>query len=279
MKGYKGFNDKLQCTPNGKVFQFEVGKEYEEENAELCNSGFHFCENPFDIFGYYSPSDSRYCEIEADDVSEQTESDSKKCCKKIKISAEIKLSGIINAGVKFIMDKIDWKNSKESNTGDFSAATNTGDFSAATNTGCFSAATNTGDFSAATNMGYRSAATNTGNQSAATNTGNQSAATNTGYKSAATNTGDFSAATNTGNQSAATNTGYFSAATVEGNNSVAIATGHKSKAKAVKGSAIVVCEIDDNGNLLAIKSSVIDGELLKENTFYTLENGEFKEVE
>jgi len=216
MKGYKGFNDKLQCTPNGKVFQFEVGKEYKEENADLCKSGFHFCENPFDVFKYYYPSDSRYCEIEADDITNQTEEDSKRCCKKIKISAEIKLSGIINSGVKFIMDRIDWTWNKESNTGDQSAATNTGD---------------------------RSAATNTGDQSAATNTGDQSAAI------------------------------------VGGKKSVAVSIGYKSKAKAVKYSAIVVCERDDNGNLLAIKSAIIDGEILKENTFYSLENGEFKQVE
>ena len=38
---YKGFNSKLQCTPNGKVYQYEVGKTYEEPNADLCSSGFH----------------------------------------------------------------------------------------------------------------------------------------------------------------------------------------------------------------------------------------------
>ena len=79
--------------------------------------------------------------------------------------------------------------------------------------------------------------------------------------------------------SAATNTGYQSAATSEGKHSVAIATGYKSKARAIKGSAIVVCERNDDGDLIGIKSAIIDGEILKENTFYTLEDGEFKEVE
>ena len=118
---------------------------------------------------------------------------------------------------------------------------------------------------------------NTGNWSAATNTGNQSAATNTGYRSAATNTGDQSAATNTGNWSAATNTGDQSAAAVGGNGSVAIATGYESKAKANVGSAIVVCERDDNYNLIGIKAAIIDGKNLKADTYYTLINGEFIE--
>ena len=118
---------------------------------------------------------------------------------------------------------------------------------------------------------------NTGNWSAATNTGDPSAATNTGDQSAATNTGYRSAATNTGNWSVATNTGNWSAAAVGGNGSVAIATGYESKAKANVGSAIVVCERDDNYNLIGIKAAIIDGKNLKADTYYTLINGEFIE--
>ena len=164
---YKGFDKDLKC----RDFQYEIGKEYEEQRARLCNSGFHACENPLDVFGYYPPADSRYCEVELDELSKQKDDDSKRCAKRIKIGAEIGLPGLIKAGVSFILEKVDWNNATESNTGDWSAATNTGYRSAATNTG------------------YRSAATNTGDWSAATNTGNYSAATNTGYRSAATNTG------------------------------------------------------------------------------------------
>ncbi|MCY1715310.1 DUF7666 domain-containing protein, partial [Caproiciproducens galactitolivorans] len=135
MKAYKGFNNKLQCTPSGKVFQYEIGKSYEEPKADLCRSGFHACEAPLDVFGYYPPSDSKYCEVELDEVSEKTDGDSKRCGKKIKIGVEIGTKGIIDAGVKFILEKVDWNNAKESNTGCQSAATNTGDWSAATNTG------------------------------------------------------------------------------------------------------------------------------------------------
>ena len=79
------------------------------------------------------------------------------------------------------------------------------------------------------------------------------------------------------NWSAATNTGNWSAAAVGGNGSVAIATGYESKAKANVGSAIVVCERDDNYNLIGIKAAIIDGKNLKADTYYTLINGEFIE--
>jgi len=188
--------------------------------------------------------------------------------------------------------------SAATNTGDYSAATNTGDYSAATNTGDYSAATNTGNRSVATNTGYysaatntvnRSAAPNTGDYSAATNTGDYSAATNTGYRSAATNTGNRSAATNTGDQSAATNTGYRSAATntgyrsaasVEGEQSVAISTGENGRVKGALGCGICCVERDeDDGHIVAIKAAIVDGEIVKADTWYSVKNEEFVEVE
>ena len=286
--GYKGFDKNLKC----RNYQYEVGNTYEHEGeVGCCKQGFHFCENPFEVFRYYSPSDSRYCAVEGSCKSDKDEEDSKVAVSKLHISAEIGLKGIIEAGVKFILEKVNWKDNKESNTGDGSAATNTGDGSAATNTGDGSAATNTGYQSAATNTGYRSAATNTGYQSAATNTGyqsaatntgDQSAATNTGYQSAATNTGYQSAATNTGDGSAATNTGYGSAASVEGKESIAIVTGRDSKAKGALGCWIVLTERGEwDGEtypIIEVKAFKVDGEKIKADTFYQLINGEAIEV-
>ena len=261
MKCFKGFDKNLKC----RGFQYEIGKEYEEDKAKLCNSGFHACENPLDVFGYYPPVGSRYCEVELEDVSEERSDDSKRCGKRIKIGAEIGIKGIVDAFVKFTLEKVDWEHSKKENTGYQSAATNTGNRSAATNTGNYSAATNTGNYSAATN------------------TGNYSAATNTGDRSAATNTGNWSAAINTGNQSAATNTGNWSAATVEGAESIAIATGIESKAKGALGCYIVLAEWEQDENydyhIKTVKAHKVDGKTVKPNVFYTLENGKFTEVE
>ena len=93
------------------------------------------------MFRYYSPSDSRYCEVEGDGNADKANDDSKVATSHIHISAEIGLNGLIKAGVKFILDKVNFKDAKSTNTGDYSAATNTGDCSAATNTGDRSAAT------------------------------------------------------------------------------------------------------------------------------------------
>ena len=241
MKGYKGFSPGMVCR--GK--QYEAGKVYEEEKAEICESGMHFCENPFDVWKFYPPTDEKgrlneFAEVEAlDEV--KTDDGEKFCTKKLSIGARLKLSEFIQAGVNFILEKTEGK-------------------APATNTGNCSAATNTGDWSAATNTGNRSAATNTGNWSAATNTGNRSAATNTGNWSAATNTGDCSAAS------------------VEGKESIAIVTGKGSKAKGALGCWIVCTERDDDLNIVCVKAAKVDGETIKADTFYALKDGEFQEV-
>ena len=277
MKCFKGFDKDLKC----KDFQYEIGKEYTEEKADICDCGFHACKFPMDVFGYYSPSDSRYCEVDLE-ANNQLSNDSKRVGKKISVKAEIGIAGIIKAGVEYIKEQVNWEDDKATNTGNYSAATNTGYQSAATNTGNYSAATNTGEYSAATNTGNRSAATNTGKRSAATNTGDRSAATNTGNRSAATNTGYQSAATNTGNYSAATNTGDRSAAIVEGKESIALATGINSKAKGKIGCFIVLAEwkeINYEYHIVDVKSAKVDGENIKEDTFYTLKDGKFVEAD
>ena len=134
---YKGFDKDLKCRDT----QYEVGKTYEMDgDIKCCNSGFHACENPLDVFGYYAPADSRYCKVEQSGTLSKDADDSKVASSKIRVQCEIGLKGIIEAGVKFIFDKVNWKDNKESNTGNQSAATNTGNWSAATNTGYCSAA-------------------------------------------------------------------------------------------------------------------------------------------
>ena len=233
MKCFKGFDKDLKC----RDFQYEIGKEYTEEKADICNCGFHACEFPMDVFSYYHPSDSRYCEVELEENGQKSSNDSKRVGKKISVKAEIGIAGIIKAGVEYIKEQVNWEDDK---------------------------ATNTGDRSAATNTGYQSAATNTGDRSAATNTGGYSAATNTGYRSAATNTGNYSAAT------------------VEGKESIALATGIKSKAKGKIGCFIVLTEwkeINNEYHIVDIKSAKVDGENIKEDTFYMLKDGKFVEVD
>ena len=236
---YKGTDKDMKC----RGFQFDLGKEYVEEEAELCNKGFHGCEYPLDVFAYYNPADSRFFEADLDGVTDEAKGDSKRAGTKIKLRAEIGIAGIVKAAVEYIKEKAE---------------------------------------SSKNQTGYRSAATNTGDRSVTTNTGDRSVTTNTGDRSAATNTGNCSAATNTGNCSAAINTGYCSAAAVDGKESIAIVTGVDSKASGAIGCWLVLTERGGwNGDTYPIKevrAVKVDGETIKPGVFYKLVDGEVIEA-
>ncbi|UTQ24990.1 DUF7666 domain-containing protein [Pseudomonas aeruginosa] len=274
---YKGFKQDLTC----RGYQFEIGGTYKHEGeVEACASGFHSCEYPLDVFGYYAPGESRFAIVKASGQLSRHDDDSKIASATLVVEAEISMPTMISRALDWIMSKVDksveqtvvggtasntGNRSAASNTGDYSAASNTGNQSAASNTGNRSAASNTGnrsaasntgDYSAASNTGYQSAASNTGHRSAASNTGNRSAASNTGDYSAASNTGNRSAASNTGDYSAASNTGYQSAASNTGNRSAASNTGHRSAAE-VSGKESVAASLGIEGRARASAGSAI----------------------
>ena len=134
MKGFKGFNPDFTCK--GK--QYSENTVFEEEKAEICNSGMHFCKYPLDVFKFYPPVNdncelNEFAEVEALDGA-KTKDDIKFCTKKLKVGTKIGIPGLIQASVDYIVEK-----AGKENTGDRSASTNTGDYSASTNTGYCSA--------------------------------------------------------------------------------------------------------------------------------------------
>ena len=101
MKAYKGFNKDLTC----RGFQYKEGETYHTEEAELCEKGFHACENPLDCFGYYEPGESVYHEVEVDELAEGEREDSKVCGKTIKIGAALDVAGICKAHFEYVSSR------------------------------------------------------------------------------------------------------------------------------------------------------------------------------
>ena len=238
MKAYKGFDKDLKC----RGFQYEVGKEYEEGSASLCDRGFHACENPLDTLRYYRPGDSRYCEVEIEDNGERNSDDSKVCGKHIKIGAEIGLKGVINAGVRFVFDKCE--SATEENASGW--------------------------------RGNAAASGVSGNAAASGDSGNAAASGDSGNAAASGWSGNAAAS---GVSGSATVTGRYGKASAIGKQCVAVAWGQDSLARGSVGNWLVVSERDDDGNIIDAKIVRVDGEAVKENTWYTLQNGEISEVE
>ena len=98
IKTYKGFDKDLRC----RGFRYEIGKEYTTQNAKACDTGFHACEQPIEVFGYYAPGTSRYCVVEQSGKLDRGTDDSKVASSHIKIGAEIGIPGIVKAQIEYV---------------------------------------------------------------------------------------------------------------------------------------------------------------------------------
>ena len=275
IKAYKAFDKDLSC----RGFKYEVGKEYEETgDIKACEKGFHACPYPLDVFGYYTPAGSRFCEVEQSGKIDDSESD-KVCSSKIRIGAELDIRGLVKAAVSYVKERCtnecNADPGKPATAGNSGAAT-AGNYGAAT-AGDSGAAT-AGNYGAAT-AGYRGAAT-AGNRGAAT-AGNRGAATAGNYGAATA--GDSGAAT-AGDRGAAT-AGDSGAATARGkastgSNGLSVARGKNVQVKGGIGAILVIAEEkEDTYDIVDWKAVVVDGEVVKADTWYRLENGELVEVD
>ena len=267
IKAYKAFDKDLSC----RGFKYKVGKEYEETgDIKACEKGFHACPYPLDVFGYYAPAGSRFCEVEQSGKIDDSESD-KVCSSKIRIGAELDIRGLVKAAVSYVKERCtneyNAEPGKPAMTGYRGVAT-AGDRGAATAGNCGVATA--GDRGAAT-AGYRGVAM-AGNCGAAT-AGDRGAAT----------AGDGGAAT-AGNCGAAT-AGDGGAATARGKastgyNGLSVARGENVQVKGGIGAILVIAEErDDTYDIVDWKAVVVDGEVVKADTWYRLENGELVEVD
>ena len=241
MKAYKGFNKDMKC----RGFQFEEGKAYHEDTAVLCDCGFHACLDPLDCFGYYDPYDSVYHEVEIDNVSEQRENDTKVVAKDIKIGSRISIKDIVKESIDFTFSNVQKENNTDCASGDSSRQAASGDSSS----------------QAASGYSSRQAASGYSSRQAAS--GYYSSQAASGYSSRQAASGDSSSQETTGK------------------NCVMMSAGNDGRARGKIGSWIVLTEWKSRGNesIPTVVAKRIDGIEVREDTWYTLKNGEFVEVE
>jgi hypothetical protein len=180
---YKGFDKNMKC----RGFQYAVGKTYTHNGpVKICESGYHACENPIDVYAYYDPGNSIFCEVRLSGKMERSKDDSKIAAEVLTIIRILSSSEFSKITAEYI-----YHNAKEKNitTGYHSSSSNTGYCSSSINTGGYSSSSNTGDYSSSINTGGYSSSSNTGDRSSSINTGDRSSSSNTGYRSSSSNTG------------------------------------------------------------------------------------------
>ena len=325
MKGYKAFEKGMICK--GK--QYAENTVFEEDTAEICKSGMHFCVNPLDVLNYYPLVDnngnlSEFAEVESLDEP-ITDDGERYCTKKLKVGAKLSLAGFIKSSFEFIKESCetdnrktktrkknnsklaasgdnsklaasgDWSklvasgdNSKLVASGDWSKLVASGDNSKLAASGDGSKLAASGDWSklAASGDWSKLAASGYNSQLAASGDNSKLAASGYNSKLAASGDGSQLAASGDGSQLAASGynsklaaSGDLSQLELNGLKSVGANIGINGKIKGKKGNWIVLAEYDETFLPLCVKSAQIDGEKIKEDTFYQLKNGEFVEAD
>lgn len=266
MKGYKGFNKGLICRSK----QYTENTIFEEPEANICESGMHFCKNPFDVLSYYSFVNddgelNEFAEVEALDETE-TDDNRKYCTKRLKIGAKLSLDEFIQICAETTKGL--------NNSKDFAKISSSEDSIRVGATGCESKVATTG---------FDSRVASTGNYSEVTFTGNYSTVASTGNYFKVASTGNFSEIVSTGDDSQIVSAGRSSTVVSMGESCVICCAGINPRAKAKKGSWITLSEwkwSEEKEDYIpvCVKTEQVDGERIKEDVFYMLKDGEFQEV-
>ena len=224
------------------------GKKYEENaiaterRAEPCKCGIHFCENPFDVLEYYPliTDKGEFTDFaEVEALDKPVTDDKKKYCT-TKLKVGAKLS--FAGFVKACIDFV------------FERTVN-----------------NIPDDSS-------------GNYAKIGSSGYSAKIGSSGYSAQIGSSGDYAQIGSSGNSAQIGSSGNYAQINSSGTNSVIMCAGINSRAKAKKGSWITLAEwkCDNNRDIwipVCVRTEQVDGERIKEDIFYQLINGEFKEVQ
>ena len=240
---YKGFDENLRCGG----FQYEIGKEYEQKDEiKCCSKGFHACTNPFDVLNYYDAnSKNRFCEVEQSGTIKTDNSDTKQASSKIKIKAEIGMSGLFKAGIEWIKEKTNPVTIIED-------AEKIGTVSS----GDYAKIGSSGDYAQIGSSGY------------------SAQIGSSGYSAQIGSSGGSAQIGSSGDYAQINSTGKYAVICCAGDNSMV---------KAKIGSWITLAEWDYSEEKkcpvpVCVKTEYVDGKRIKADTWYKLVNGEFKEV-
>lgn len=278
---YKGFNSDLTC----RGFQYEIGGKYRyDEKIILCEKGFHACKEPLDVLNYYSKPDSRYCLVEQSGAIMGSVDNSKQASSEIKIIKEIGLDGLVKAEVERLNETT--KNNKTDE--------------AIIKSECDNACVNSiGAFTNIYSKGYGTQIYSGDGDTRIISVGNGAiigsedsyneiysigwkaricsigdyAKINANAHSIIYSTGDYAQISTSGISVVVYSLGYHSIINCQGDNTIV---------RAKKGSWITLTEwkmINGVLKVSCVKTEYVDGKRIKEDTFYTIKNGKFVEVD
>ena len=311
MKGYKGFNPGLIC----KDKQYQENTVFEEPEAKICEKGMHFCENPFDVLGYYDlicsdGTPNEFAEVEALDEP-KTDDKKKFCSRKLKIGVKLGLSGFIKACVDFVLEKTlaempsenvisgdyakigssgdsaqigsSGDSAKIGSSGDYAKIGSSGNSAKIGSSGDYAKIGSSGNSAQIGSSGNCAQIGSSGNCARIGSSGNCARIGSSGDYARIGSSGDYAQIGSSGNCARIGSSGDSARINCTGEDSVICCAGHGSVVKASVGCWITLAEwkFDDAKQRhvpVCVKTEYVDGEKIKADTPYMLKNGEFVEA-
>ena len=281
---YKAFDKNMQCHD----FQFEVGKEYEMDGEIECGKrGFHACKNPLELWDYYKMLKSRFAEVEQSGKIDKDEKSTKVCSSHIKIKAELKLADIINIGIEWLKNVTSPSKYKKDgvldDSGDYAQIGScdhcakigsSGDYAQIGSSGDYAQIGSSGDYA---KIGSCGLCTHIGSSGHCAQIGSSGDYAKIG------SCGDCAKIGSCGDCAKISSSGDCAQIDSIGGDSVIMCAGNNSRVKATVGSWITLAEWVWNDEKkrnvpICVKTEYVDGERIKTDTWYKLENGAFVEV-
>ena len=284
MKGFKGFEKDFSCK--GK--QYEENMTYEEHGEGCCHKGvMHFCEDPWEVLNHYDLVDdngnfSEFAEVEA--LGQVWNDGEKRATNKIHIGAKLGLKGFLKACIDFTLEKTKYESNGTNLSGDFAQIGSSGNSAQIGSSGDSAQIGSSGDSAKIGSSGnsaqigssgYSAKIGSSGNFAQIGSSGDYAQIGSSGYSAKIGSSGDSAQIGTSGNSAQINSTGE---------DAVIMCAGSRSKAKGKKGSWITLAEWvkdEEKGRYVpvCVKTERVDGEKIKEDTYYTLKNGEFVEAQ
>ncbi len=297
IKGYKAYDKGLKC----KDFQYEVGKEYEHKDPlKICESGFHFCENPLDVLNYYNIIESEFSEVEAiGKIVKNKDEDTKMATDKIKIGVKLDLPMFIKASFDFL-----WKvcGKKDKNqlaasghyaqlaasghsaqltaSGHSAQLTASGDYAQLAASGDYAKLAASGDSAKLAASGHYAQLAASGDYAKLAASGHYAQLTASGDSAKLAVSGHYAQLAASGHYAQLAASGDYAKLELNGNKNVGANIGIDGKIKGKIGCWITLAEykyVNGKHEPIIVLSAKIDGKKLKEDTWYIVRNSKFVE--
>ena len=294
MKGYKAFRKGMICAPDEQhEKQYAENTVFEEDSAEVCKTGLHFCKEPLAVLDYYPLVDengemTEFAEVEALDEC-ITNDGQKYCTKKLKVGAKLSFQALVQASVDFEFEKStktkthDMDNEKISSKSRLARIGSSGYGAQIGSSGYGAQIGSSGNGAQIGSSGDWAQIGSSGNGAQIGSSGDWAQIGSSGYGARIGSSGYGARIGSSGYGAQIGSSGNGARIASSGKHSVICCAGDGSIVKAQIGSWITLSEwqYDKTESMfipVCVKTEYVDGKKIKADTFYKLVNGKFEEV-